>query len=475
MDSSLDVYADAHRMLGLMGYYLGQPYIYKVFNSHTLTSYCNMQYRTHSQKLSLDLLSVQLPMASNDPPAREDSVEVPGCGPPSRVEVEENNRYLLRKVARLSRENDIMRKRLAPVIPMVGGLIRQGRGTKRNISMFEPIDELLAEGDRRSEEAQAEDAVEHRHTAAEDRLNRGLSEFKKLKPDIVAKLEGADDGDELLQWLGQLRKGADQARSTDAHVMKASIIDYLAEDNGKPLDPPLDRESKYGRGLHHEATGRLLCPAIWDWSNISVRTKIRNGDPNYKLTPAHWPALFYANYKCDLGDLEKGLFYSPILVKGYKLLFQSPTAAHDYSLQPDQHLAGSSQVSEYRPPHKRSRRKANTRRTVASLMRVREVTPRAIAYVCVQEHFSLSSIPAWNDDIVEFDYPALYNNIVDYFECIPGPTAQTRVNACLSWWNDQCYPNRPRIPDNSSEVPGMGGSGSVARMAEQRCAKERRT
>ena len=41
-----------------------------------------------------------------------------------------------------------------------------------------------------------------------------------------------------------------------------------------------------------------------------------------------------------------------------------------------------------------------------------------------------------------FDYIALYNHIIDYFECPPGPAAKARIDACLRWWNEYallCY------------------------------------
>ncbi|KZT64634.1 hypothetical protein DAEQUDRAFT_805344 [Daedalea quercina L-15889] len=304
-------------------------------------------------------------------------------------------------------------------------------------------------------------------SAALDRLKRGLDELNRINPSIVTRLDSANDEDELLQILRQLSTGADRARSADAHIMKGHILDFIEEDVGKPIVPRPDPASKHDRGVHHDDTGRLLCPAIWDWDNISVRTKIRSGDRNYVITADHWPALFYAGYKCDFDDLEKGLFYSPMLVKGYKLIFHSPSGAREYALQPDQHLLPANEVQQgdgYKRP-----RKVNTRRTVASLMRVHEVRPRAIAYVCVQMCFALSSFPVWNDNIRAFDYIALYNNIVDYFECAPGPAAKGRVDACLKWWNDICYPNHPRIPDNSEEPEN---SGSIARMEEQRRARE---
>jgi hypothetical protein len=51
-----------------------------------------------------------------------------------------------------------------------------------------------------------------------------------------------------------------------------------------------------------------------------------------------------------------------------------------------------------------------------------------------QLRFSLSNAAAWNETDGCFSYPVFYNNIIDLFEATPGPAAQTRAQALLSWW-----------------------------------------
>jgi hypothetical protein len=46
----------------------------------------------------------------------------------------------------------------------------------------------------------------------------------------------------------------------------------------------------------------------------------------------------------------------------------------------------------------------------------------------------MSSATSWNETDGCFSYPVFYNNIVDFFENMPGPAAQTQVQALLSWW-----------------------------------------
>ena len=64
----------------------------------------------------------------------------------------------------------------------------------------------------------------------------------------------------------QLQKGASGARSDDTKSLKSAIIDWLTAP-GKPLVPPIPRNTKAERGFNHEITGALLCSAGIDWSD----------------------------------------------------------------------------------------------------------------------------------------------------------------------------------------------------------------
>jgi hypothetical protein len=55
-----------------------------------------------------------------------------------------------------------------------------------------------------------------------------------------------------------------------------------------------------------------------------------------------------------------------------------------------------------------------------------------------QLRFALSSAGAWNENDGCFNYPLFYNNIIDFFEDIPGPTAQAHAQSVLSWWTRYC-------------------------------------
>jgi hypothetical protein len=83
---------------------------------------------------------------------------------------------------------------------------------------------------------------------------------------------------------------------------------------------------------------------------------------------------------------------------------------------------------------------------------MRKVTPRAIAYVVCQVsmdydyvtidpshsvwqvRFALSSVTSWRTVDGDFDYEIFWNNIVDFFEDVPGPVTRCRVTKLLEWW-----------------------------------------
>jgi hypothetical protein len=193
--------------------------------------------------------------------------------------------------------------------------------------------------------------------------------------------------------------------------------------------------------------------------SFSVRNLIRHGDDAYPVTAHSWPLFLYASNQCFVDDIEKGLFKSGLLIKVYssfvlnllsltygqvfKFIFTSPTSAIEVSINSSTNGA---------PPPKRSKKSAGaTRSNVASLIGMRRVTPRSIAYVALQVcsvpvwtfeiadtcqlRFALSSATAWNSMDGLFNYQEFYYACVDYFEIVPGPVAQARVTNLLEWWN----------------------------------------
>jgi len=187
---------------------------------------------------------------------------------------------------------------------------------------------------------------------------------------------------ELLKSLFRnLRKGSDMARGDDAGNLKHAVVSWV-DDLFGPSEPALKANQKDERGFECNNTGRLLCPTEWDWDDERVCMMIRDGHPDHIITAHSWPAFLYAGNKCNPDNMEEGLFRNGLLVKAFKYLFTSPTSAND-DAPPN---------NAPQPSAKRAKRNLGaTQSHVASLIGMRCVTPRAIAYVAVQVRFALSN------------------------------------------------------------------------------------
>lgn len=60
--------------------------------------------------------------------------------------------------------------------------------------------------------------------------------------------------------LQQVSRGSSQAHSDDTSALKLSCIPWIQEDLTTPLEPPLQTDSKAGRGFHHPVLAKMLCP-----------------------------------------------------------------------------------------------------------------------------------------------------------------------------------------------------------------------
>jgi hypothetical protein len=121
------------------------------------------------------------------------------------------------------------------------------------------------------------------------------------------------------------------ARGDDAGNLKLAVVVWVDELFG-PSEPALKPNSKDERSLECDNTGRLLCPGEYNWEDlvwvdnvyafgvraewyVRVRARIREFNGDYPVTANSWPIYLYAGYRCDMEDIEKGLFRSAILLK----------------------------------------------------------------------------------------------------------------------------------------------------------------
>ncbi|KIM84518.1 hypothetical protein PILCRDRAFT_385422 [Piloderma croceum F 1598] len=233
-----------------------------------------------------------------------------------------------------------------------------------------------------------------------------------------------------------------------------------------PSQPPLKPTSKDERGLENDNTGRHLCPGEYKWDDAEIRAlTIRKGHADFLVTAQSWPVFLYAGHKCNEADMEEGLFKSALLLKAYKYIFTSPTSANNVSV--DVMEAGNDNMP---PAPKRSNKNlAVTRSHVASLIGLRKVTPRLIAYVSVQLRFALSSANAWRVVDIDFNHEEFYTVIVDYFEITPGPVAAADVANLLAWWNRKVFGRTSGAPQPAQQYRT---SSSVSTVAAQHRARE---
>ena len=67
----------------------------------------------------------------------------------------------------------------------------------------------------------------------------------------------------------QLLDGANNARSDDTARVKPIIAALLNNRKNNPPTPLLDLDTRDGRGLQNDFTGRLLCPIKYDWEDLT--------------------------------------------------------------------------------------------------------------------------------------------------------------------------------------------------------------
>ena len=94
----------------------------------------------------------------------------------------------------------------------------------------------------------------------------------------------------------------------------------------------LDANCRKNRGIAHDTTGQLLCPAEFDWDNLvwvidhsaqpndlisirSIRAKLRAFDEDFDWLSSYHSRCFYTNYKPDMTQLESGYLKSTLLIK----------------------------------------------------------------------------------------------------------------------------------------------------------------
>ncbi|KAG2135991.1 hypothetical protein DEU56DRAFT_913081 [Suillus clintonianus] len=330
--------------------------------------------------------------------------------------------------------------------------LAQGRAYRRVVALFDGIENLVSENDRRYDVDDDDEAA----TIDQNRLQAGYATLTRTLPWFVQKAADAEQ-DDYVRMLKSLRQGADGARGDDTSKLKTLISEWVNREL-KP-DPPVDHDDKHCRGFINDACGRLLCPAELDWSNLAVRAGIRDRSEGHVVTELSFPTFLYDKYNANPDDLEEGLFKGKILVQGYKAVFTSPSSAKD--------IDGDGDGADVVRNNANALSGIKVKKHVAQIIKMDKVTPRSIAYIACQVRFALSSVTSWRSVDGDFDYIQFWRIIVDFFEFAPGREAQRRVTKLLEWWTRKVF-GRSRREDLSNAAKATM---SVNALAMQRARR----
>ncbi|KAJ7791048.1 hypothetical protein B0H14DRAFT_2937006 [Mycena olivaceomarginata] len=339
----------------------------------------------------------------------------------------------------------------------VKSFVNLGRAICKVVSTFDSVESLIAEDDRRRDLEDARTLGDQVHgeeevpTTEQDILHNS---YKELCRFIVPlrKLLAEAEHEELAPVLSALRSGSRNARSDDTKNVREAIVPWLVAAFPE-LSPALDPDSRQNRGIYHDDLGRLLCPVELDWNDQSVRTAIREGDPNYLITAGSWWAGLYPPGKFDPALPEAHLFTNVILLKlilgfflpfvhvvtleqTYKFIFTSPLSVKTMPKDKEiSTLSPTPRASSSRPRTTQSKKLGSkSKRNVAAIIGLRTY------------RVALSDANHWDDQDGGFDYREFYNNIVEYFKFPPGPVACNEVARLLDWWNTNVFGTTPGGP-----------------------------
>ncbi|KAG2087907.1 uncharacterized protein F5147DRAFT_587901 [Suillus discolor] len=280
----------------------------------------------------------------------------------------------------------------------------QGRAIRRTVSLFDNVEDLITENDRRCDNGDDEVTID------QDHLQMGYIILNNFLPWFHPKCSAMEYEDSV-QMLKKLRQGADSARGDDTSKLKSLVPDWV-NCAFKP-NPPVDHEDKYSRGFVNDTCGKLLCPTELDWNNPTIRAGIRDRTDGYIVTEMSWPTFLYERYTADENNLEEGLFKSALLVQAFKSIFTSPSSAKEIDSEGD----GADIIENNR----HAKRQFSGKKVKTHL------------------RFALSSVTSWCSVDGDFDYVQFWYHIVDFFEKAPGRVAQQKVDRLLAWWTRKVF------------------------------------
>ncbi|KAG2109136.1 hypothetical protein DEU56DRAFT_920405 [Suillus clintonianus] len=280
-----------------------------------------------------------------------------------------------------------------------GRAIKENSGmrAKRIVTLFDSIEELVAENDRRYDDDSEEDA-----TLDQDRLLSGYHTLLRTLPWFLKKASDIEPND-FTRMLKMLRQGADGARGDDTSKLKTLVADWV--NRALKPNPSIDPDDKHCRGssMTHVA-GYFARLNLTGTSQCRDSRSIRG----LHVTDLSFPAFLYENYTANPDNLEEGIFKGKILLQAYKAVFTSPSSAKDVECDGD----GADVIANNRRA-KKAFSDIKVKKHVAQIIKMDKVTARSIAYIACQVRFALSSITSWRSVDGDFDYIKFWQTIVD--------------------------------------------------------------
>ncbi|RXW19199.1 hypothetical protein EST38_g6670 [Candolleomyces aberdarensis] len=285
-------------------------------------------------------------------------------------------------------------------LPNQDRLVGFGRHFGRTVHPFCNLLTLITEGQSRVNE------LTLRGIGLEDlspRERRDQNMFKRLinmVPNLEDRLwDQSCNPDEKKYIADMLFKGMKGARTDNTKGLKIAIVEFITPPNGV-LRPPLGRSTKNGRGFFHEEVGKYLCPTDYDWTDPSIKQRLRSG----QLTPTEhqWPIFLYEGLKFNRDDPWDGLLKGKLVIQGFKHVFTSPSSAEAASL----------------------------------------------VYIATLIRFSLSNSTAFTlkDPIMKNE--GFFTSLLSFLE---NPEEEEGVNNLLNWWNDLIFPGQTSV--GSGQIP----------------------
>ncbi|KAG1886910.1 uncharacterized protein F5891DRAFT_988613 [Suillus fuscotomentosus] len=207
------------------------------------------------------------------------------------------------------------KRKIAALVEEVENLKQEKAIKQRMVVLYCPLEDLVAENDRRCEDSDGD------HTIEQNRLQRGYIELSKTLPWFHEKLASLDfeESEDMLKQVSHsifvtLLSSEEliQLSGDDTGTLKELVASWVNIECRLPSF--LRADDKHHRGFVNDACGKLLCPAEWCWEDPVVRAGIRDRTTAFIVSENSWPMFMYENYEAHAKNLERGLFKSKLLV-----------------------------------------------------------------------------------------------------------------------------------------------------------------